>query len=94
MKCRRLRLSCPCGRIARQFTAIGFSADCQLVISWRCSHCKNWVHYVKPLADCLRQCPTDIDALLEALDSASGVDADDVKFLHSLGVRYSGDADA
>jgi hypothetical protein len=93
MRCRRLRLACPCGQVARRFNAIGFSPDGHLVISWRCCACKRHIHFVKPLSDCLRHCPTDADPLLEALEVIRGIESEDAKFLHSLGVRFPDDTD-
>ena len=93
MRYRRLKLSCPCGRSARQFAAIGITLEGQLVISWRCVQCKNWIHFVKPLSDYLQQCATDMDTVMETLNIAPAVEAEDVRFLRSLGVRYPEDAD-
>jgi len=92
MKCRKLRLSCPCGRVAKQFTGVGFSPDHQLVIYWRCVGCNNQVYITKPLAECWRESPGDDEEIPDELFSTATVQADDLKFLHSLGVRYPEDA--
>jgi hypothetical protein len=91
MKCRRLRLSCPCGRVARHFSGIGFSPDHQLVIYWHCVRCKNRVFVAKPLSECWRECPVDAEEIPEEVLGAA-VHADDLKFLRSLGVRYPEEA--
>ena len=91
MRCRKLRLSCPCGRVARQFTGIGFSPEHQLVIYWRCTACRNRVYVAKPLAECWRQCPGDDEEIPDELLMAA-TQADDLRFLRSLGVRYPEDA--
>ena len=90
MKCRRLRLSCPCGRAAKQVTGIGFSPDHQLIVYWRCVRCKNRVYVTKPLSDCWRECPGDDEEIPDDLFTAA-TDADDLKFLRSMGVRYPED---
>ena len=87
MKCRKLRLSCPCGRPAKQVAGVGFSTDHQLIVWWVCVRCKNRVYIAKPLSDCWRECSgTDEERPEELLSAAS--ELDDLRFLHSLGVRY------
>jgi hypothetical protein len=87
MKCRKLRLSCPCGRVAKQFTGIGFSPEHELVVYWNCLACKNRVYVSKPLSECWRECPASDDEIADELFGAAA-HSDDLKFLRSLGVRY------
>jgi hypothetical protein len=64
---------------------VGFTADHQLVLHWRCLGCKKYVYVVKSLSDCWRDCPQQ--------DEAKGVASNDevlrendLRFLRSLGV--------
>ena len=52
----RISLSCDCGWEPSRLREVGLTADRQLVIYWRCSHCRRHVYIVKPLTDCLRDC--------------------------------------
>ena len=90
MKCRKLRLSCPCGLVAKHFTGIGFSPEHHLIIYWHCGRCKNRVFVAKPLSECWRECPGDDEEIPEELLNAAA-QVDDLKFLRSLGVRYPDD---
>jgi hypothetical protein len=73
MKCRTLRLSCPCGRVAKHVTGVGLSPDHQLVIYWRCARCGNQVYIAKPLAECWRECPGDDEEIQDELCSTAAV---------------------
>ena len=77
MKFSRLNLICECGHQARFFHAVGFTADYELVVHWKCFKCGKLAYYVRSLADCCRQCP----------ETESNSDLDDARFLQSLGIR-------
>lgn len=53
----QIPLLCECGQEPTRLREVGLTADRQLVIYWRCSHCRRHVYIVKPLADCWRDCP-------------------------------------
>lgn len=87
MEYRSLPLSCECGGKPKRISGVGLSTNHHLVIQWRCPRCRRIVFVVKPLADCVRDCPT------EAATNRAGVKVvldspDDRAFLHSVGVRY------
>jgi len=67
----RIQLSCECGSQPSRLREIGLSADRQLVIYWRCSNCRRHMYIVKPLADCVRECPAEesASAMVETGDS-------------------------
>ena len=68
----RIQLSCECGSQPSRLREIGLSAERQLVIYWRCSNCRRHMYIVKPLADCVRECPTEEEpssAMVETGDS-------------------------
>lgn len=68
----RIQLSCECGSQPSRLREVGLSADRQLVIYWRCSNCRRHMYIVKPLAECVRECPTDKEpasAMAEPADS-------------------------
>jgi len=52
MEYRRFPLSCECGGEPKQILGVGFSADRELVIHWRCARCRKKVCTVRPLAGC------------------------------------------
>jgi len=80
-----LRLRCECGRPTRGIREVGFTTDHQLVLHWRCSGCKRQVYVVKPLSECWRDCPSDPELL--ATTEAENVEAEDAKFLQSVGIK-------
>src|SRR5690348_13181088 len=94
MKYRALSLQCNCGQPSSRIREIGFTADRQLVVYWRCSSCRSYVYGLKPLDDCYQICPTE-EELAEA-DKADEAavpqdESNDVEFLHGLGVRLPDD---
>ena len=88
MEYRKLPLSCECGGVPKSISAVGLSSTHELVIHWRCPRCRKNVCSVKSLSDCWRDCFTAPSANL-ANDSPVMNTANDRRFLHSLGVRYS-----
>jgi hypothetical protein len=79
---RRITLTCECGRQAARVHEIGLTADRQLVIHWRCSHCRKYVYVVKPLADYWRECPSHH---VVSEHKAARI-AEDMCFLRRLGI--------
>ncbi|GEM_PF-998829 len=91
MRYRTLSLQCHCGQPSSRIREIGFTADRQLVVHWRCSECKSYVYGVKPLDDCYQICPTpeELGETGEELDAA--VQKTDTEFLQKLGVKFPED---
>ena len=88
MEYRTLPLSCECGGVPKNISAVGLSSEHELVIHWRCPRCRRSVCSVKPLSDCWRECFTPASANLP--NAKPTVDtAYDRRFLHRIGVRYS-----
>ena len=67
----RIELSCECGWHPTRLREVGLTVDRQLVIYWRCSHCRRQVYRVKPLADCWRECPATLPDGETAVEGAS-----------------------
>ena len=85
MRYETLQLHCECGQHTTRIREVGFTADHQLVLHWRCVACKKYVYVVKALSDCWRDCPREEDR--EAREAAPpAFPDDDVRFLRSLGV--------
>ena len=99
MRYRTLSLHCDCGAPSSRIREIGFTADRQLVVHWRCSECKSYVYGLKPLDDCFLICPTE-EELAEAEVPAEGEPAQqvssqkDADFLRDLGVKFPEEGDA
>ena len=95
MRYRTLSLQCQCGKPSSRIREIGFTADRQLVVHWRCSECKSYVYGLKPLDDCLQICPTE-EELAEAEIPTEEVIATqkDSDFLRDVGVKFPEDEDA
>ena len=94
MTYRTLSLQCRCGRASGRIREVGFTADHQLVLHWRCPDCKSYVYGLKPLDDCWEACPTE-EELQEAAEPGEGSVAEtDVRFLQKLGVRFPDDPDS
>lgn len=87
MEYRRFPLSCECGGAPKQITGVGFSADRELVIHWRCARCRRKVCTVRPLADCWHDCFGAPPTKARLSSSAE----DDRRFLNSIGVRFADD---
>jgi hypothetical protein len=90
MEYRTLALSCECGGVPKNISAVGLSSEHggELVIHWRCPRCRRNVCTVKPLSDCWRECFTPASANLP--NAKPTVDtAYDRRFLHRIGIRYS-----
>jgi len=87
VNCRKLKLRCHCGKVPKSLSWVGLSGDHQLVIYWFCGRCRNRVYALKPLSDCWRECTEGEAEPLENVLSAVATEEDDLRFLHSLGVR-------
>lgn len=88
MRYETLQLHCECGQHTTRIREVGFTADHQLVLHWRCVACKKYVYVVKSLSDCWRDCPQE-----EQQEEAQPVELPkevlrehDIRFLRSLGV--------
>src|ERR1035437_190698 len=88
MEHRTLPLSCECGGVPKQISAVGLSSEHELVIHWRCPRCRRSICSVKPLSDCWRDCLTAASANLPKAKPTVDT-AYDRKFLHRIGIRYS-----
>jgi len=85
MRYETLQLNCECGQHTTRIREVGFTADHQLVLHWRCVACKKYVYVVKSLSDCWRDCPQEDD--VKRTDLADDVlKENDLRFLRSLGV--------
>lgn len=80
-----LPLRCECGLVPAHIKQVGLSAEHQLVIHWRCAHCKKQIYVVKDLADCWQDCPAAMEPREQV---TSGLLPADHEFLHSLGVKF------
>lgn len=94
MRYRTLSLQCQCGKPSSRIREIGFTADRQLVVHWRCSQCKSYVYGLKPLDDCFQICPTEEELAEADLPSAEVPVQKDSDFLRDLGVKFPEDGDA
>ena len=92
MRYRTLSLSCQCGRPSSRIREIGFTADRQLVVHWRCPECKSYVYGLKPLEDCLLICPTEEELEDPGEPTAKAAPETDTEFLRELGVKFPEDA--
>jgi hypothetical protein len=79
-----LPLRCECGLVPAHVRQVGLSAEHQLVIHWRCAHCKKQIYVVKDLADCWQDCPAVTNKSETAAVEFLPRDSD---FLHSIGAR-------
>lgn len=89
MRYETLQLSCECGQHTTRIREVGFTADHQLVLHWRCLACKKYVYVVKSLSDCWRDCPQQPETETEpvgAVSDESVIREHDARFLRSLGV--------
>ena len=85
MRYETLQLHCECGQPTTRIREVGFTADHQLVLHWRCVACKKYVYVVKALSDCWRDCPQEDER--KTPEVATEVMPDfDLRFLRSLGV--------
>jgi hypothetical protein len=90
MKYRRLRLTCGCGALAKKISGVGLSLAHDLIVEWRCPRCRRNVYIVKPISDCWRDCFADRPSTTPRSNADSMMEtADDRKFLHSVGIKYS-----
>ena len=94
MKYRTLSLQCNCGRPSSRIREVGFTADHQLVLHWRCPECKSHVYGVKPLDECWQICPTPDELEERGEAQERSVEEMDVKFLRDLGIRFLEEDDA
>jgi len=78
----RIDVACECGHQPTRVREVGLTADRQLVIYWRCSHCRRHMYIVKALADYWRECPSHIPQN----ECKTGYDARDAVFLRSVGI--------
>ena len=89
MEYRRLPLSCECGGVPKNISAVGFSSTHDLVIHWRCPRCHKNLCVVKPLSDCWRDCLPEVSGHTPTPTAPLTVDTpEDRRFLHRVGVRY------
>src|SRR5215469_8808775 len=80
-------LRCECGgRLPARIRQVGLTPRQELLIRWVCPVCKRTHHTVKPLAECLRECPNAGDGLEVVKLTAVSMRESDAQFLHSLGV--------
>jgi hypothetical protein len=94
VKFRQMPLICECGFIPIRLRSVGFTAEYELVVHWRCPACGKLVYAIKPLADCCRDCPEsdhDLEVALLSASSGPGVSGatgvSDAAFLQSMGIR-------
>src|SRR5215469_190268 len=90
MPYRVLSLRCQCGRPPLRIKQVGLTSDHQLLFQWLCVHCKRWVHAVKPLAECWRECPQGPIEPGEPAEQGAPkahFSHDDRQFLSALGVK-------
>ena len=85
MRYETLQLQCECGQPTNRIREVGFTADHQLVLHWRCVACKKYVYVVKSLSDCWRDCPQEEERKTPD-DAVEAMPDFDVRFLRSLGV--------
>jgi len=83
MEYRAIPLSCECGKPPKFVSPPEVTADHQLLIHWRCTRCRRRVYFLKPLADCWRDCPTERRAEYDSSETTP----QDRRFLKSLGVK-------
>ncbi|HEX3746867.1 MAG TPA: hypothetical protein VHW09_23170 [Bryobacteraceae bacterium] len=88
MEYRRFPMSCECGGEPKQILAVGFSADREMVVHWRCPKCHRRVCTVRPLAECWNDCFGAPEAP-EAPAGPPQETPDDLRFLHSIGVKFA-----
>ena len=82
MEYRRYSMSCECGGEPKQIIAVGFSANREIVVHWRCPRCRRNVCTVKALAECWSDCfPGRVNFAPQT--------PDDRRFLHSIGVKFA-----
>ena len=93
MRYRTLTLHCQCGKPSSRIREIGFTADRQLVVHWRCSECKSYVYGLKPLDDCFEICPTEEELADAEVPSEEAGPQKDSDFLRDLGVKFPEDGD-
>jgi hypothetical protein len=87
MDFRPVPLACECGLAPARFRGIGFTPEQELVVHWRCLMCGKLVYVVKPLVECLRECPPLEDSSIVPVPGAKfDFKPDDAKFLHTLGI--------
>jgi len=85
----KLPLICECGGVPKRISVVGLSTTHELVVHWRCPWCRKNVYLAKPLAECWRECSTEEPAKLANSDRQAET-ADDLMFLHSIGVNTPG----
>ena len=88
MRYRTLSLQCQCGRPSTRIREIGFTADRQLVVHWRCPDCKSYVYGLKPLDDCFLICPTPEELGETSEQPEASSSQNDSDFLRKLGVKF------
>jgi len=89
MRYETLQLHCECGQHTTRIREVGFTADHQLVLHWRCVACKKYVYVVKSLSDCWRDCPQEEETKEPKGTTDLSQDLlreNDIRFLRSLGV--------
>jgi hypothetical protein len=83
MSYRAIPLECYCGEVPEQILEVGFTSDQHMVIHYWCSACKRVIFASRTLDECRDMCPAAEVAPAEA-------DAEDAKFLQSMGISAGG----
>lgn len=95
MRFRQLPVWCrECGGpVPARIKQVGLTPRHELVVHFLCLRCRKHAHFVKPLADCWRDCPSPDDELTAPEPGAGILREPDAKFLHSLGVAFPEDGE-
>lgn len=68
--CRYIVFACPCGREASNFKTIGLTDTRELYVAWVCHRCHCKCYSLKPLEECIEQCPTPDGVEFSIMDIA------------------------
>jgi len=82
MEYRRFPMSCECGGEPKQILAVGFSADREIVIHWRCPRCHRKLCTIRPLFECWSDC-------FAVRPSVVTHTPEDRRFLHRISVKFA-----
>ena len=95
MKFRPMPLVCECGFVPVRLKTVGFTSEYELVVHWRCIACGKLVYVVKPLADCVRDCPDEAGEPEPPMpdNSRDRRLSDDARFLSMMGIRLPSEFD-
>lgn len=84
-----LALECECGRSASSVQEVGFTNDHQLILRWRCPNCKKHAYVLKPLEECWKECPSELNLEDMLRATPESIEESDAKFLQAVGVKLS-----